>query len=79
MLVHGLGHFALLSYKKRNWLENPILIYSLVLTFGYIVMSAITEVNFGEILNKPQYKDISDFAAQACSGTDGSCDITRIN
>jgi ribonucleoside-diphosphate reductase alpha chain len=36
------------------------------------------EVNFGEILNKPQYKDISNYAAQACSGVDGSCDITRI-
>ena len=36
------------------------------------------EVNFGEILNKPQYKDISDYAAQACSGVDGSCDITKI-
>lgn len=32
------------------------------------------EVNFGEILDKPQYKDISDFAAQSCSG--GSCEIT---
>lgn len=36
------------------------------------------EVDFGEILDKPQYKDISDYAAQACSGVDGSCDITRI-
>lgn len=34
------------------------------------------EVNFGEILNKPQYKNISDFAAQACSGA--QCDITSI-
>ena len=34
------------------------------------------EVNFGEILDKPQYKDISDFAAQACSG--GYCEITSI-
>jgi ribonucleoside-diphosphate reductase alpha chain len=34
------------------------------------------EVNFGEILNKPQYKSISDFAAQACSGA--SCDVTSI-
>lgn len=34
------------------------------------------EVNFGEILDRPQYKDISDFAAQACSG--GSCEITSI-
>jgi len=34
------------------------------------------EVNFGEILDKPQYKDISDFAAMSCSG--GSCEITSI-
>lgn len=34
------------------------------------------EVNFGEILDKPQYKDISDFAAQSCSGT--QCEITYI-
>jgi ribonucleoside-triphosphate reductase len=34
------------------------------------------EVNFGEILDKPQYKDISDFASMACSG--GSCEITKI-
>lgn len=34
------------------------------------------EVNFGEILDKPQYKDISDYASMACSG--GSCEITKI-
>jgi ribonucleoside-triphosphate reductase len=34
------------------------------------------EVNFGEILDKPQYKDISDYASMACSG--GSCEITSI-
>jgi ribonucleoside-triphosphate reductase len=34
------------------------------------------EVNFGEILDKPQYKDIGEFGAVACSG--GSCEITRI-
>jgi len=34
------------------------------------------EVNFGEILDKPQYKDVSDFASMACSG--GSCEITKI-
>ncbi len=36
------------------------------------------EVNFGEILDKPQYKDIGDFGAIACSGPNGSCEITRI-
>lgn len=35
------------------------------------------EVNFGEILNEPQYKDISDYASMACSGPDG-CAITSI-
>jgi hypothetical protein len=34
------------------------------------------EVNFGEILDKPQYKDISDYAAQSCAGA--ACDITKI-
>jgi len=34
------------------------------------------EVDFGEILKKPEYKEISDFAAQACSGN--SCEIARI-
>lgn len=34
------------------------------------------EVDFGQILDKPQFKDISDYGALACSGN--SCDITRI-
>lgn len=34
------------------------------------------EVDFGKILDKPEYKNVSDFAAQSCSG--GSCEITRI-
>jgi ribonucleoside-triphosphate reductase len=34
------------------------------------------EVDFGEILTKPQYKDIADYASMACSG--GSCEITKI-
>ena len=33
-------------------------------------------VDFNKILNKPEFKDISNTAAQACSG--GSCEITRI-
>ena len=33
-------------------------------------------IDFGVILNKPTYKNISEFAAQACSG--GACEITRI-
>jgi hypothetical protein len=34
------------------------------------------EVNFGEILDKPQYKDIGEYGSMACSGS--SCEITRI-
>lgn len=34
------------------------------------------EVNFGQILDKPQFKDISDYGAMSCGG--GSCDIVRI-
>lgn len=34
------------------------------------------EVDFGSILEKPDYKDISNYAAQACSGA--QCDITSI-
>lgn len=34
------------------------------------------EVNFSEILEEPQFKDIGDYGAQSCSGA-GSCEITR--
>jgi ribonucleoside-diphosphate reductase alpha chain len=34
------------------------------------------EVSFEEILQKPSYKEVSDFASMACSG--GSCEINRI-
>lgn len=34
------------------------------------------EVDFGEILSKPTFKNINDYAAMSCSG--GSCEITRI-
>lgn len=33
-------------------------------------------VDFEKILNRPTYKDISEFAAVACSG--GACEVTRI-
>jgi hypothetical protein len=33
--------------------------------------------NFGEILSKPKFKDISDYAAVSCSG--GACEIVNIN
>ena len=41
-----------------------------------VINRSFKPVDFGKILNKPTYKDVSDFAAQACSG--GSCEITRI-
>ena len=34
------------------------------------------EVDFGSILQKPEYKDVSNYAAQACSGA--QCDVTSI-
>ncbi len=42
-----------------------------------VINRSFKPVDFGEILNKPTYKNVSDFAAQACSGKD-SCEITRI-
>ena len=69
----------------KNYFKNDMkkMVYCLKDVHLFYKWETVTrqfkEVNFGEILNKPQYKDISDFAAQACSGTDGSCDITRIN
>lgn len=33
------------------------------------------EVNFNEILDKPQFKNISEYGALACSGQNG-CEIT---
>lgn len=34
------------------------------------------EVDFGQILDKPQFKDIADYGAMSCSG--GACEIVRI-
>ena len=42
-----------------------------------VINRSFKSVDFGEILNEPIYKYISDTAAQACSGKD-SCEITRI-
>ena len=36
----------------------------------------IKEVDFGSILKKPSYKNVADYAAQACSG--GQCEIVRV-
>ncbi len=35
------------------------------------------DINFQEILKKPEYKDVSNYAAMACSGKDG-CNISKI-
>lgn len=34
------------------------------------------EVDFGEILKKPTYKDVSEYGAVACSG--GACEVVRV-
>jgi ribonucleoside-triphosphate reductase len=66
----------------KNYFKNDLMkmIYCLKDVHLFHKWETITrqfkEVNFGEILDKPQYKDVSDYAAQACSG--GSCEITKI-
>lgn len=66
----------------KNYFKNDIkkMIYCLKDVHLFHKWETVTrqfkEVNFGEILDKPQYKDISDFASMACSG--GSCEITKI-
>lgn len=42
-----------------------------------VINRSFKPVDFGKILNRPAYKNVSDYAAQACSGS-GSCEITRI-
>lgn len=66
----------------KNYFKNDLkkMIYCLKDIHLFHKWETITrqfkEVNFGEILDKPQYKDISDYASMACSG--GSCEITKI-
>jgi ribonucleoside-diphosphate reductase alpha chain len=66
----------------KNYFKNDLkkMVYCLKDVHLFYKWETITrqfkEVNFGEILDKPQYKNISDFAAQACSGA--SCDVTSI-
>lgn len=66
----------------KNYFKNDIkkMIYCLKDVHLFHKWETVTrqfrEVNFGEILDKPQYKDISDYASMACSG--GSCEITKI-
>lgn len=41
-----------------------------------VVNRQMREVDFNKILEKPTFKDVNEYAAQACSG--GSCEITKI-
>lgn len=41
-----------------------------------VVNRNFKEVDFSKILDKPEYKEVSEYAALACSG--GSCEITHI-
>jgi ribonucleoside-diphosphate reductase alpha chain len=43
-----------------------------------VINRQMKEVDFNKILDKPTFKDVSDYSAQACSGPGGSCEITRI-
>jgi len=42
-----------------------------------VINRQFKEVDFGKILKNPEFKDVSDYAAQACSGVNG-CEITRM-
>jgi len=42
-----------------------------------VINRQFKDVNFGKILKNPAFKDIADYAAQACSGVNG-CEITRM-
>ena len=82
-----LKNYWLTRAKKfaKNYYKNDVtkMVYCLKDVHLFHKWETVTrqfkEVNFGEILDKPQYKNISDYAAMSCSGTDGSCDIVRIN
>jgi ribonucleoside-triphosphate reductase len=66
----------------KNFFDNDIqkLVYCLkdvhLLHKWEVINREMYSVNFGKILNKPAFKDISDYASAACSG--GSCEITKI-
>jgi ribonucleoside-triphosphate reductase (thioredoxin) len=68
----------------KNYFKNDLtrMIYCLKDVHLFHKWETITrqfkEVNFGEILDRPQYKDVSDYASMACSGPNGSCEITKI-
>lgn len=42
-----------------------------------VINREFKSVDFGKILNKPKYKEVTNYAAVACSGN--SCEITSIN
>jgi ribonucleoside-diphosphate reductase alpha chain len=79
-----LRNYWLMRAKKfaKNYFKGDItrMIYCLKDVHLFHKWETVTrqfrEVNFGEILDKPQYKDISDYAAMSCSG--GACEITKI-
>lgn len=43
-----------------------------------VINRKMKEVDFSKILDKPEFKDANEFAAQACSGPGGSCEIVRV-
>lgn len=67
----------------KNYFKNDIktLIYCLKDIHLCHKWESITrelkEIDFTKILTKPNYKDVSDYAAIACSGKDG-CSVTKI-
>lgn len=66
----------------KNYFKNNIdnMIYCLkdvhILHKWETINKQFKEVNLSKILDAPEYKDVSDFAAMACAGN--SCEITRI-
>ena len=59
--------------KATNCLKDVHLLHK-----WEVVNRHMREVDFNKILDKPAFKDVNEFAAQACSGPGGSCEITKI-
>jgi hypothetical protein len=38
-----------------------------------IKRNSLSQINIGQVINKPQFSDISDYAAVSCNG--GKCEI----
>lgn len=65
------------NYFKGDLTQMVYCIKEIHLLHKWDVISRnIKEVDFSKILTKPEYKDVSSYAAIACSG--GTCEITRI-